>query len=121
MKEIWKDIEEYEGLYKISNTGKVKSLIKNKILKPKVNNKNNGYILVNLYKDKISKNYYIHRLVAKHFLSDWNEELLVDHINNVRTDNHVENLRMATPMENNYNPNSTICKQCKIIFNDNTE
>ena len=33
MKEIWKDIEEYEGLYKISNTGKVKSLIKNKILK----------------------------------------------------------------------------------------
>ena len=121
MKEIWKDIEEYEGLYKISNTGKVKSLIKNKILKPKVNNKNNGYILVNLYKDKISKNYYIHRLVAKHFLSDWNEELLVDHINNIRTDNHVENLRMVTPMENNYNPNSTICKQCKIIFNDNTE
>ena len=121
MDEIWKDIEEYQGLYKISNTGKVKSLIKNKILKPKVNNKNNGYILVSLYKDKKAKNYYIHRLVAKYFIPDWNEQLLVDHINNIRTDNHVENLRMVTTMENNYNPNSTICKPCRITFNDNTE
>lgn len=50
MKEIWKDIEGYEGLYQVSNLGNVYSLISNKILKTRKNR--GGYVVVNLYKDR---------------------------------------------------------------------
>lgn len=110
--EIWKDIEGYEGLYQISNTGKVKSLIKNIILKPR--NNGNGYFTVSFNK----KEFYIHRLVAKHFLPDYSETLEIDHINNCRVDNKVENLKIVTHVENIYNTNSNIVKPCRIYFNN---
>ena len=61
--EIWKDIKGFEGLYQVSNYGRVKSFygLKEKILKPKINSC--GYYQVMLWKESIGKNYLIHRLV----------------------------------------------------------
>jgi len=65
--EIWRDIEGYEGLYQVSNLGRVRSLKKNKmIMKPFVNEE--GYLRITLLKDRKKNNLRVHRLVAKLFL-----------------------------------------------------
>ena len=66
MTEEWKDIKGYEGLYQISNFGRVKSLYfkKEKILKP---HSTKGYLTVRLYRNKIGKDFYIHCLVMDTF------------------------------------------------------
>ena len=99
-KEIWKDIEGYGGMYRISNRGRVMSLQFGKIrmLKPSTNKY--GYFCVNLYK-RGPLQFRRGRLVAQYFLPDWDEALQVDHINGVKTEDHVENLRMVTNAENN--------------------
>lgn len=110
MKEEWKNIEGYEGLYKISNLGNVMSvkryvnssraprIVKTKLLKPTSNG--NGYLIVGLRKNAKRKNYYVHRLVAKHFLDNWNENLMVDHIDYNRNNNELSNLRLLTQKDN---------------------
>ena len=99
--EIWKDIAGYEGLYQVSNLGRVKSLKKGRwgtgkerILKPAKDG--NGYLFVKLCKDGNSKMYHIHRLVADAFIPNPDNLPTVDHINRDRTDNRVENLRWAS-------------------------
>lgn len=79
MQETWKDIVGYEGLYQISNLGNVKSLKKDKIRKPCINP--NGYKMVNLYKNGISKNILVNRLVAKAFIPNPNDYPVVNHKN----------------------------------------
>lgn len=98
--EIWKDVIGYEGVYRISNQGRVMSLKhgKTRIMADRMNNK--GYIDVLLYKNKRTKSFYVARLVAQHFLPDWDKSLQVDHINGERTNNHVDNLRMVTHSQN---------------------
>lgn len=91
--EEWKDIDGYNGLYQISNLGRVKSLLSNTILKP--NHDSYGYVRVNLYKDKKSKIHKIHRLVAKAFLPDYSDELEVNHKNEIKDDNGLSNLEMC--------------------------
>ena len=118
MEEIWKDIEGFEGIYQVSNLGKVRSLdryvntailhsklkkTKGRILKQSCNI--HGYSFVSL--GKKPKPYSVHRLVAKTFIPNPKNKEFVDHINTVRTDNRVENLRWATRSENNRNPNTT--------------
>ena len=106
-KEIWKDIPNYEGLYQVSNLGRVKSLeridalghrLKEKILKPGI--VRNGYYLVRLTKQSIQKNYYVHRLVWIAFNSPIPEDLQVNHINEIKADNRLSNLNLMTPKEN---------------------
>lgn len=80
--EFWKDIEGYEGLYQVSNTGQIKSLKINRIRKPRPNN--NGYLLIDLHKNGEKKTYQVHRLVAEAFLSNEEELPEIDHINNDR-------------------------------------
>lgn len=95
--EIWKDIEGYEGLYQVSSEGRVKSLgngksnnSKEKILK---SNKNRGgYLKVDLHKEGKKKNYLIHRLVAQAFIDNPNNLPEVNHRNEDKTDNRVENI-----------------------------
>lgn len=106
MEEIWKDIEGYEGLYQVSNLGRIKSLCgfngkehyyREKILKG--HNNGHGYVDVALYNYKTKlrqKHNYIHILVAKAFLPNPNKLEQVNHKNFNKSDNRVENLEWVT-------------------------
>lgn len=105
--EIWKDIPNYEGIYQASNMGRIKSLeridalgyrLKEKILKPTINHK--GYYKVPLYKNSKVKKYSVHRLVYEAFNGQIPEGLQVNHINEIKTDNRLENLNLMTCKEN---------------------
>lgn len=105
MKEIWKDIVGYEGLYQVSNMGRVKSLgndgaRKEKILKPITNGQ--GYLLVCLCKDGKTKNFRIHRLVALHFIPNPNNLPTVNHLDEDKNNNCVTNLEWCSS-EYNHN------------------
>lgn len=108
--EIWKDIKGYENLYQVSTYGNIKSYYRNKILKPKIDK--DGYCLINLYKNKICKTFKIHRLVAQHFINNPNGYKEINHINEIKSDNHLVNLEWCThKYNNNYkNKNATTSK-----------
>lgn len=94
------DIKGFEN-YQITDDGRVWSKKNNKWLKPK---NNNDYLIVRLYRNNHSKFLLIHRLVAEHFIPNPDRKLCIDHINTIRTDNRVENLRWCTAKENVNNP-----------------
>ena len=109
MEEIWKDIPDYEGLYQVSNLGRVKSLPKEWVGGNGVIRKHNGKILKGwkdprgyyktcLCKDSITKKFSVHQLVAMAFLGHIPNgfELVIDHINDDPSDNRVENLQIVT-------------------------
>ena len=99
--EIWKDIEGYEGLYQVSSLGRVKRLYKNdkeKILK--LMSDRYGYLRVNLYKEGKRKQSKVHRLVAKAFIPNLDNKSQVNHRDEDKTKNRVENLEWATSKEN---------------------
>jgi hypothetical protein len=89
MKEIWKDIKGYEGLYQISNLGRVKSLRNNIFLKP---GDINGYLRVQLSNNGIDKKYYIHRLVGTNFIPNPNDYKEINHKDEDKSNNNVSNL-----------------------------
>ena len=99
--EIWKDIEGFEGLYQVSNLGRTKRLYKNdkeKILKPFSNK--DGYLRVNLCKEGKSKQSKVHRLVAKAFIPNLDNKSQVNHRDENKSNNKVENLEWVTSKEN---------------------
>ena len=100
MDEIWRDIEGYEGLYQISNKGRVKRLYKasERILKPGW--MTGGYLFVVLCKNGNQSNQRIHRLVAKAFLPNPENKPQVNHRDENKKNNRVENLEWATAKEN---------------------
>lgn len=100
MEEIWKDIKEYEGMYEISNMGRVKSLKcgKEMIMKKTLDK---GYELVGLYKDGVPKLHRVHRLVAIQFISNPNNYPIINHIDEFPNNNHVDNLEWCTHLHNN--------------------
>jgi hypothetical protein len=106
--EIWKDIKGYEGFYQVSNMGRIKSLSYGYTKKPKIMKQfksPNDYLKVSLYKGKPNKNVRVHRLVAETFIKNPENKRTVDHINTIRTDNRVCNLKWATSSEQlNNNP-----------------
>ena len=105
--EEWKDIPGFEGFYQASNMGRIKSLeridalghrLKEKILKPKLIS--NGYYQVDLCKNSKVRHYMVHRLVYEAFNSSIPEGLQVNHVNEIKTDNRLENLNLMTCKEN---------------------
>ena len=105
MDEVWKDIEGYEGLYQVSNTGQVRSLnyLHTGEVKPlKQGTDGNGYKRVSLYKDGKSKTCRVHRLVAMAFILNPNNYKEVNHKDENPSNNNVNNLEWCT---NEYNVN----------------
>jgi hypothetical protein len=111
--EIWKDIPGYEGKYQVSNLGNVKSLERivlrngkypflNKEKPLKYGFDGGGYFRVNLCKNGKAKNFLVHHLVARTFLNHkpCGHKLVIDHKNNIRTDNRLENLQLISHREN---------------------
>lgn len=143
MEEIWKDIEGYKNLYQISNKGNVKSLkrkvkckngiyhtISEKILKPCKNGR--GYLFVNLQKEGKIKNTRIHRLVANAFIQNPYNLQEVNHIDEDKTNNNVENLEWCTREYNvNYGyrtklaakaqSKKVLCVETNIIYQSTRE
>ena len=94
-KEIWKDVVGYEGLYQVSNLGIVKSLFRyKKILKPFEDNK--GYLRVTLYKNNKSKSIKVHKLVAEAFIPNPNNYDCINHKDENKMNNRVENLEFCS-------------------------
>lgn len=112
IEEVWKDIKDYEGLYQVSNLGRVKSL-KRKVYagrgrmrwqceKILSNNKTNGngYKIVSLSKDNKGQNKYIHRLVAEAFILNPNNYKYINHKDENKGNNYVDNLEFCTAQYN---------------------
>ena len=107
MNELWKDIPGYEGLYQISNLGQVKSFRKSTkygcqneyILKPNI--ASHGYKQVTLYKDTVKHKFLVHRLVASAFISNPNNLPQINHKDENRLNNYVDNLEWCTAEYNN--------------------
>ena len=93
----FEDIKGYEKLYAINKEGCVYSHITHKELKPVMSNK---YYVVCLTKNKQPKNYYIHKLLSLQFIPNPNGLQDIDHINQNKLDNRLENLRWVTSRQN---------------------
>ena len=128
--EIWKAIEGYEGIYEVSNIGRLKSLDKirnhphtgpsfhpGKILSRK--SSNNTYTKINLFKEGISKSFPIHRLVANAFVPNSFNKPFVNHINGIKNDNRAINLEWATQSENIQHAfDNGLCKTGESHYNN---
>lgn len=100
MEEIWKDIKGYEGLYQISNLGRVKSFHRDSERILKNRNSSGGYQTLILTKNKTSKNFLVHRLVAESFIPNPESKKEVNHIDEDKTNNRVDNLEWMNHIEN---------------------
>ncbi len=106
MDEVWKDVAGYEGLYEVSNFGRVRSLdrvtkswkFKGKMLV--LLNNGNGYKRVKLSKDGVNRSFLVHRLVAQAFLEVPEGEYEVNHLDTRKDNNHVDNLEVCDREEN---------------------
>ena len=120
--EIWKDVVNYYGIYKISNLSRVKSLkrtvfrkghcaiIKERILKQGLGE---NYLVVTLSKDSVAITRTVHQLVAETFLNHvpCGLEWVIDHIDNNKVNNQVYNLRIITQRENKSDKNEKYTSQ----------
>lgn len=137
-KEVWRDVVGYEGLYQVSNLGRVKSLdrlingrcsghktkFEERILKTFTNKK--GYYRVGLVKNRKQIKYFVHRLVAIAFIPNPENKPYINHKDETPYNNNVNNLEWVTPKENsNYGTliersAKSHSKPIKFIYRDDT-
>ena len=115
MEETWKDIDGYENFYQVSNIGRVRSLdrtvytknrwgdvrarnYKGRIIKQSLDSK--GYPMVHLQVDSVSKIARVHQMVARAFVPGWFECAVVNHKDEDKTNNNVNNLEWVTFADN---------------------
>ena len=131
MKETWKDIPGYEGLYQVSDMGRVRSLdriivdasknrtrkLNGKILKPCKDAK--GYLIVDLSKGGRKKTIKVHKLVAIAFLNHkrCGMEEVVDHIDNNQQNNRLDNLQLTTQRRNTSKDKSGVSQYTGVNWN----
>lgn len=135
--EIWKDIEGFEGLYQVSNFGRIKGIervveysckdhrnggkhtVEGKILKESIDEK--GYKKISLYKENKSYNKFTHRLVAEAFIPNPENKKAVNHIDFDTCNNNIWNLEWLTPIEYNswsYENENRKGQMVKVTFLD---
>lgn len=95
--EVWLDIPGYYGKYKASNLGRIKSVSSNMIMKQYTNK---GYLMISL-RNNGCKKHLVHRIIAECFIPKVSGKTFINHINEDKKDNRVENLEWCTPSENN--------------------
>lgn len=131
MEEIWKPVKDFEDYYEVSNLGRFRS--KDRIIfrsdgkkenRPgrilKNNYYSNGYVQLFLYKENKRHTFIGHRVVAKHFLPNYSEDLVINHKNMIKDDNRVSNLEVCSQKENvskafeikKWNTNTTPGEKC---------
>jgi hypothetical protein len=123
MEEIWKKVENYEGYYEVSNFGRIRSVNRKikasrgstriregKIMIPQLKK---NYYEINLSKLSDTKNYILHRLIAKAFIPNPLNKKEVNHINGIGTDNRIENLEWVTARENSLHAYRTGLKKTR--------
>ena len=119
--EIWKDIEGYEGLYQVSNLGRVKSLgfdkwHKGRLIKAHFDGLKH-YLFVQLYKNGVCKKINVHRLVATAFVPNPNNLPQVNHKDEGKTNNQADNLEWCTNKYNiNYNNGAAMKRAIKTRY-----
>ena len=109
--EVWKPVVGYEGIYEVSNFGRVLSLdrlvpLRNNAIRPTKGRiitpclKPNGYLYITLKRDGRQKMRFVHRLVAQHFLDNPDNKPEVNHIDFDKTNNKADNLEWCSKSEN---------------------
>lgn len=122
--EVWRDIEGYEGLYRVSNLGRVSSIkrtvsmrindsttkqtVNGRIMKPWITGYNSNYFCVSLCLSGKRKNNLVHRLVARAFIENKENKPQVDHIDGNQKNNNVKNLRWVSNHENSFHYKKTM-------------
>lgn len=123
MEEFWKEIRGYEGLYEVSNLGRVRRttssnrLHTNGVLKP---SRRGNYLKVNLSKDGKGRDFSIHRLVAETFIPNPNNYPQVNHKDEVKTNNIVENLEWCTALQNTNYGTCVLRRSTSKVLNNKT-
>lgn len=100
MQEIWKDVSGFEGMYQVSNLGRVKSLRNKKPLIMRTHVNNSGYEMVRFSVKGKTYNFTVHRLVAREFCDGHTEGMVVNHKDANRLNNIADNLEWVTQKEN---------------------
>lgn len=117
MEEIWRSVKDYEDLYEVSNWGRVRNSRTGLVLRPEKNK--NGYLQVNLSKDGIVKHYYVHRLVTQAFIPNPNNLPEVNHKDENKENNRVDNLEWSTrSYNNNYGTRTEKTSKKVYMYND---
>lgn len=100
MTEIWKNIVGYEGIYEVSNFGRVRTVKNGRMHKERLTF--DGYVKATLTVNSKSKDFRVHRLVAQSFIPNPENKETVNHKDGVKTNNYVDNLEWATRSEQVY-------------------
>lgn len=121
--EVWKSIKGYEGIYEVSNMGRIRTYRKKdgwvgykatdtpRLMS--VISHGNGYLYVTLSKDSKTENRYVHRLVAEAFIGAIPQGHVINHLDYDKTNNCADNLEIVTQKENVGHSRSKMCKPRK--------